>query len=244
MLQKKRARPCNVPFVSPVHWPYDTNARNPTLGFVCFPSGFHETLIDDSLKCTSTSESFPLVSTSLTKMYDWHFANKNLLFDHRLFLSIEMEEELPREMANDSAHPAPTFGEDVFFEEWYKNRVHKKSRADKFGSSSRDDHHVIKSTARHLAMEIYLDEMSLQFGRHVQLMDDADGEVPARNGPREKKRRRLKGVMYTRLANGDIQQLSPLQSTWYNLYCRGEEIGTSLIPGFAEKCPTGVTWIS
>jgi hypothetical protein len=138
-------------------------------------------------------------------------------------------------MANDSAHPAPTFGEDVFFEEWYKNRVHKKSRADKFGSSSRDAHHVIKSTARHLAMEIYLDEMSLQFGRHVQLMDDADGEVPARNGPREKKRRRLKGVMYTRLANGDIQQLSPLQSTWYNLYCRGEEIGTSLIPGFAEK---------
>ena len=44
-----------------------------------------------------------------------------------------------------------------------------------------------------------------------------------------------KGVLYTRLTNGDVQQLSPTQSSWYNLYCRGEEIGKALMPGFNEK---------
>jgi hypothetical protein len=45
---EKRARRFYVACVYPTLWPYVTNVRNRSLGTVCFPSGFHKTLINDS----------------------------------------------------------------------------------------------------------------------------------------------------------------------------------------------------
>jgi hypothetical protein len=94
---------------------------------------------------------------------------------------------------------------------------------------------VVDQYLRHYASHGLAQEVEIVHDYLYAESDDDESDDDDEEEDRPRKTRRRKGVVFYRDDNEELQVLPPTMSLWYNLYCRGEEIGEELQPSFLQK---------
>lgn len=146
-------------------------------------------------------------------------------------------ESPPSDEDNGNKNACPSnFLDDMPLEEWFSSKKKATGNSKKRSGDGSTSWQAGGRTLRRLK-EQYISEMPLELAKMMDLMDNDDHQTVegATTQQKEPATRRPQGVMYHRLETGDLERVTPTASLWYCLYCRGQENGNSLMPGFDTK---------